>query len=149
VINWYCASLCCPGVIGIMNSIAQSFGLRDIHAQVEAYVKSFDICQCHKVIGKPNYWHDKNRSKMVHMDCAGSWMVCIQGIVMNREIEYQNHIYLMANACTNWLKLHSFLQQTLNVVLSDSTKIGFVDTHNHLKLVTTMTINLMGDSKNY
>jgi hypothetical protein len=84
-----------------------------MHGQVEDLVKTYDKCQCHKIVTKPNYGvlplipvlRDKEPFEKMQVDCAGPWTVCIKDKSTTQEIEYQIHILTMVDTCTNWTEL--------------------------------------------
>ena len=86
---------------------------KGIHGQVEDYVKTYDECQCHKIVGKPNYGIlplipalcDKKPFEKIHVDCAGPWTVDIKDGPMTRESKYKIRILTMVDARTNWTEL--------------------------------------------
>ncbi len=55
IIEWYHNKLCHPGITQTINSISQIFYWKGMRSQVKEYVKTFDKCQRHKIVGKPNY----------------------------------------------------------------------------------------------
>jgi hypothetical protein len=97
----------------MLSSITQYFAWKDIRKQVEAFVKSCDECQRHKIVGKRAYgkipFNQAMRNKLpfekVQIDCAGPWSIKVKDTENNKLIEYKLHVVTMVDSCTNWLEL--------------------------------------------
>lgn len=76
--------------------------------QVEEPIKFCDACQHHKPQERINmvrcFWNLCSFEK-VHMDCDGSWTVCIQSDVTRELSDFKTHILTMADMATNWQEL--------------------------------------------
>jgi hypothetical protein len=109
IIDWYHTNLRHPGVTRTINSLGQTFAWQGIRPQVEAYIKSCDQCQRHKIVGNHNMVSPALRNKdpfeKVHVDCAGPWTVRFQNTIANELIEYKIHVLTMVDACTGWPEL--------------------------------------------
>jgi hypothetical protein len=85
IIDWYHSNLRHPGVMRTINSISQSFYWKEIRPQVEEHIKTCDECQCHKMVGKPQYGilplvpalHDKKPFKKVQLNCASCHQILV------------------------------------------------------------------------
>jgi hypothetical protein len=111
--EWYHTNLHHPGVACTLNLIGQTFGWKGMRTHVEAFVKSCNECQRHKIVGKPQYgilplvsaFKVKMPYEKVHMDCAGPWTVCISSKASQDRIEYQIHVMLIVDAGSGWIEL--------------------------------------------
>jgi hypothetical protein len=113
IFEWYHTNLRNPGVTRTLNSIGQTSGWKGMRTHVEAFIKSCDECQRHKIVGKPQYGilplvpalKAKMPFKKVHVDCAAPLTVRVGSKASHDKIEYQIHVMSMVDAGSGWLEL--------------------------------------------